>query len=274
MAACFLSSSLSRVLLPIPHHRTAIAAATCSLNCSGLSSRRRFFANKTGLLASPVRAQAKRRFTSKTEEFASVEDLRFEAPLKIVEYPDPRLRARNKRIETFDDNLKKLADEMFLVMYKTDGLGLSAPQVGVNVQLMVFNPAGEKGEGQEIVLVNPKVIKHSKKTRLFDEGCLSFPGTYADVVRPESLTIDAQDLKGARFAVEMSGLTARIFQHEFDHLQGILFFDKMADDVLDSIREELKALEKKFEEMTGLPSPERIEERKRRKAAPVGFGKS
>ncbi|XP_042969859.1 peptide deformylase 1B, chloroplastic isoform X2 [Carya illinoinensis] len=162
----------------------------------------------------PVHAQAKRGSAMKDEDVASRDNLRFEAPLKIVEYPDPVLRAKNKRIDSFDDNLKKLADEMFDVMYKTDGIGLSAPQVGINVRLMVFNPVGERGEGEEIVLVNPRVNKYSKKVVLFNEGCLSFPGIYADVERPESVKIDAQDIKGARFSVNLSGLPARVFQHE------------------------------------------------------------
>ncbi|GKV07729.1 hypothetical protein SLEP1_g19463 [Rubroshorea leprosula] len=215
------SSLLSRALLPILSRQTALSSSVSFLNRFGSTARRTYSTNHTRLLVTPVQAQAKRGFTSEAEEVASVKDLRFEPPLKIVEYPDPILRARNKRIETFDDNLKKLVDEMIEVMYKTDGYGLSAPQVGVNVQLMVFNPAGEEDEGQEIVLVNPKVNKYSKKTRLFEEGCLSFPGIYADVERPESLKIDAQDINGARFTVDMSGLTARIFQHEFDHLQVI-----------------------------------------------------
>lgn len=204
---------------------------------------------------------------------ASAEDLQFEPPLKIVEYPDPILRKRNKRIDTFDENLKKLVDEMFDVMYKTDGIGLSAPQVGINVQLMVFNPVGERGEGQEIVLVNPRVAKYSKKMVLFNEGCLSFPRIYADVQRPESVKIDAQDINGARFTIDLSELPARVFQHEFDHLQGILFFDRMTDEVLDSICKQLEELEKKYENKTGLPSPEKVETRKRKKAG-VGFGKS
>uniref|UniRef100_A0A2N9J061 Peptide deformylase n=1 Tax=Fagus sylvatica TaxID=28930 RepID=A0A2N9J061_FAGSY len=195
----------------------------------------------------PVHAQAKRGSSFKDEDVvASPDDLRFEAPLKIVEYPDPVLRAKNKRVDLFDDNLKKLVDEMFDVMYKTDGIGLSAPQVGINVRLMVFNPVGERGEGEEIVLVNPR--------------------------RPESVKIDARDIKGTRFTVSLSDLPARVFQHEFDHLQGILFFDRMTDEVLDSIRTELQALEKKYEEKTGLASPERIETRQRKKAA-AGFGK-
>ncbi|EMS57426.1 Peptide deformylase 1B, chloroplastic [Triticum urartu] len=170
-------------------------------------------------------------------------DLRFEPPLKVVQYPDPVLRARNKRINTFDDNLRSLADEMFDVMYKTDGIGLSAPQVGVNVQLMVFNPAGVEGEGEEIVLVNPVVYKFSKRLSVYEEGCLSFPGIYANVLRPDTVKIDAQDASGAKIKVKLSELSARVFQHEFDHLQGILFFDRMTMDVVESIHEQLKVLQ-------------------------------
>ncbi|KAL9324426.1 hypothetical protein ACSQ67_009283 [Phaseolus vulgaris] len=221
---------------------------------------------------SPPRAMTKPAFSPAKEEVASPGDFEFVPPLRIVEYPDPKLRARNKRVVTFDDNLKKLVHEMFDVMYKTDGIGLSAPQVGINVQLMVFNPVGERGEGEEIVLVNPRVSKYSKKLTLFNEGCLSFPGILADVKRPESVKIDARDVNGTRFSVNLSDLPARIFQHEFDHLQGILFFDRMSEDVLDSIRGQLQALENKYEGLTGLPSPEKIENSKKRKAA-VGFGR-
>ncbi|XP_016486285.1 peptide deformylase 1B, chloroplastic [Nicotiana tabacum] len=222
-----------------------------------------------------VYAQARRVLPSKTkgDELASPADLCFEGPLKIVEYPDPILRAKNKRIGTFDDNLKKLVDEMFDIMYKTDGIGLSAPQVGMNVQLMVFNAAGERGEGEEIVLVNPRVSRYSRRIILYDEGCLSFPEIYGDVERPDSVKVDAQDINGARFEITLSALPARVFQHEFDHLQGVLFFEKMTDEVLDTIREDLVALEKKYEEKTGLPTPESITTRKLKKA-PAGFGKS
>lgn len=268
---------------PLSH--TLLLPGLCSRPATHLSSRHRSFTSISGefLLSSGgwryprpvVYAQARRSSTSKSkaDEIASSADLQFEAPLKIVEYPDPILRAKNKRINTFDDNLKKLVVEMFDVMYRTDGIGLSAPQVGINVQLMVFNPVGERGEGEEIVLVNPKVSGYSRKIVPFDEGCLSFPGIYADVERPDSVKIDAQDITGERFAFNLTGLPARVFQHEYDHLLGILFFDRMSDEVLDSIRADLQALEKKYEESTGLPSPERIEKRKTRKAT-VGFGKS
>lgn len=204
---------------------------------------------------------------------ATPADLSFEGPLKIIEYPDPILRAKNKRIGTFDNNLKKLVDGMFDIMYKTDGIGLSAPQVGMNVQLMVFNAAGERGEGEEIVLVNPRVSRYSRRIIPYEEGCLSFPMIYGDVERPDSVKVDAQDINGARFEISLSALPARVFQHEFDHLQGVLFFDKMTDEVLDTIREDLVALEKKYEDRTGLPTPESINTRKIKKAA-VGFGKS
>ncbi|KAG0474172.1 hypothetical protein HPP92_016029 [Vanilla planifolia] len=101
----------------------------------------------------------------------------------------------------------------------------------MNIQLMVFNPAGERGEGEEIVLVNPVVQKATKKTLLCNEGCLSFPGIFADIERPASVKIDARDIKGARFRFNLSKLPARVFQHEFDHLQGDRFIpDRSAMD--------------------------------------------
>ncbi|KAJ4834180.1 Peptide deformylase 1B, chloroplastic [Turnera subulata] len=261
------SSSLSRgLLLPFLHHQTASSASFFLFRRFHSTSRLTSTSIPPKLTRSlAVSAQAKRISPFKEAEVASPSDLQFESPLEIVKYPDPILRAKNKRIETFDENLKKLVAEMFDVMYKTDGIGLSAPQVGVNVQLMVFNPAGEPGEGEEVVLVNPRVSKSSKKRLVYNEGCLSFPTIYADVVvlailnpRPESVKIDARDIDGATFSLNLDGLSARVFQHEFDHLQGILFFDRMTEEVLDGIRADLQALEKKYEDMTGLPSPERI----------------
>ncbi|KMZ59547.1 Peptide deformylase [Zostera marina] len=217
-----------------------------------------------------VSSMAKRRSFIGQEETASSDDLQFETPLKIAEYPNPILRRKNKRIQTFDENLKRLVDEMLDIMYKTDGIGLSAPQVGINVRLMVFNPAGVRGEGEEVVLVNPKIFKVSKKIILFDEGCLSFPKIYGDVERPSSVKVEAQDINGEKFTINLSGLPARVFQHEFDHLQGILFFERMDVFVLESVRLELQALEKKYEDQTGLPCPEKIDNFKIRNRA-MGF---
>ncbi|CAN0904266.1 Peptide deformylase 1B, chloroplastic/mitochondrial [Linum grandiflorum] len=251
MASYSLSSSLWRALfLPTLHSRQSFYAFS--------SAASRSISTTVSIPKPPVcmavrRGQTKRGGSSfKDDELATSSDLQFEAPLKIVEYPDPILRRKNKRIGSFDENLNKLVDEMFDIMYKTDGIGLSAPQVGINVQLMVFNPAGEPGEGEEIVLVNPRVSRYSKKRVPYEEGCLSFPGILADVDRPESVKVDARDITGARFTVNLSDLPARVFQHEFDHLE---------------------ALEKKYEDKTGLPSPEKVEAPRKRVAA-IGFGKT
>ncbi|XP_019161788.1 PREDICTED: peptide deformylase 1B, chloroplastic [Ipomoea nil] len=281
MAGATMLHSSFQSLLPSLARRYSLLFDSCFHSRRLMSTGRPFHSisrNKPSPLA--VRAQARRSLSSNKvikDELASLADLCFEGPLKIVEYPDPILRAKNKRIGTFDDNLKKLVDEMFDVMYRTDGIGLSAPQVGINVQLMVFNPVGERGEGEEIVLVNPRVTRYSRKVLPYNEGCLSFPGIYADVERPDSVNVDAQDINGARFTVGLTRLPARVFQHEYDHLQGILFFDRMSDEVLDTVRENLEALEKKYEDSTGLPSPERINTRintRKRRQAGVGFGKS
>ncbi|XP_076908641.1 peptide deformylase 1B, chloroplastic/mitochondrial-like [Bidens hawaiensis] len=273
------SSALSHATFTTTNHRRDTISA--SFRPPNSSDRRFIFSSNYQYKPPPamtVQAQPKRgglllQKNQEEEEVASPADMQFEAPLKIVMYPDPILRAKNKRVVTFDENLKKLVDEMFDVMYKTDGIGLSAPQVGVNVQLMVFNPAGERGEGEEIVLVNPRLVKSSKKLAPFTEGCLSFPGINADVVRPEAVKVDAQDITGAKFSVSLSRLPSRVFQHEFDHLEGILFFDRMTAEVVDSIRAELLALEQKYEDRTGLVRPESVETRKRWRAA-AGFGKS
>lgn len=200
--------------------------------------------------------------------FAEIETIReednvagpldFETPLKIVLYPDPRLRAKNKRINVFDEKLEKLADEMFDIMYRTDGVGLSAPQVGMNVQMMVYNPEGERGKGKEIVLVNPRISKYANKRYVYTEGCLSFPQIEADVERPVSVRIEAQNIKGKKFSIHLKEFQARIFQHEYDHLQGTLFFQRMTPEVLETIIPALEKLEKAYEERTGLPTPERI----------------
>ncbi|GAB2259136.1 hypothetical protein Droror1_Dr00027276 [Drosera rotundifolia] len=265
------SLSLSPLLTPYHRHRLLLttrllfsttAATTTTTSLPLLRLRRR----SRGV---PVLEVSKR----EDIEFTSRGDLRYEVPLRIAEYPDPRLRLRNKAVREFGDELKKLVDEMFDMMYKTDGIGLSAPQVGINVQLMVFNPAAERGEGQEIALINPRVVKYSKEKKVLSEGCLSFPGIYGVVQRPVSVTIDAQDVTGAKFRIDMSGIPARIFQHEFDHLKGILFFERMTETVLEEIRADLQALEEKYEKNTGTPSPEQIEKRNRPRSA-VGFGKS
>ncbi|KAL2642150.1 hypothetical protein R1flu_009737 [Riccia fluitans] len=208
-------------------------------------------------------AQARRGFLTelqslKEETEAPSGPVEFESPLGVILYPDPRLRAKNKRISVFDEKLQALVTEMFDVMYKTDGVGLSAPQVGVNVQLMLYNPEGERGKGQEYVLVNPKIVKYSKQRDVFKEGCLSFPQLEADVERPLNVRVEAQDVKGKKFAISLKGWQARIFQHEYDHLEGVLFHDRMNSEAVNSILPGLRQLEDAYEKASGRPAPERV----------------
>ncbi|MDP6963317.1 MAG: peptide deformylase [Planctomycetota bacterium] len=148
--------------------------------------------------------------------------------MDIVLYPDPRLRAKNSAVENFDDSLKSTVREMFRLMYATSGVGLAAPQVGINIQLLIFNPSGNaESKDEEIVLCNPRIVSKSKDKESAEEGCLSFPHIFGNVLRHTSVKIEAQDLNGNKFEVEFEDWTARIFQHEFDHIDGILFVDRM-----------------------------------------------
>lgn len=117
---------------------------------------------------------------------------------------------------------------MFLVMYASRGVGLAAPQVGVNKRVMVFNPdADPKAFLKEVVLVNPQIVAKSKKTLVEPEACLSFPGMQGCVRRHDWVKVEAQRLTGKKFKVKYDGWVARIFQHEYDHLDGVVYVDKI-----------------------------------------------
>lgn len=150
--------------------------------------------------------------------------------LRVLRYPHPLLREKNTEImpEEIDLELKRVAKEMLLVMYASRGVGLAAPQVGINKRLMVFNPEGDaKAWLQEIVMVNPKIISSSKSAEMEAEGCLSFPGMSGEVRRSEWVKVEATRLNGKKFKVKLEGWKARIFQHEYDHLDGILYIDRL-----------------------------------------------
>ncbi len=149
--------------------------------------------------------------------------------MDILQYPDPRLRAPNTPIVNFTPELAKIAAAMFEAMYRTDGVGLAAPQVGINLQLLAFNPGGDLPSSEtEVVLCNPKIVSRSRETESGEEGCLSFPGINGQVVRPISSNVEAQDLEGNSITLELEGWASRIFQHEYDHIDGILFIDRMS----------------------------------------------
>ncbi|MGL6073198.1 MAG: peptide deformylase [Fimbriiglobus sp.] len=147
--------------------------------------------------------------------------------MKILQYPHGVLRAKARPVATIDKDLQIAAGEMLELMYKHEGLGLAAQQVGLDIQILVINFAGDANEkDQEVVAINPVILetKGGVKDR---EGCLSFPGLYQDIRRAETIKVQAYGLDGKSFEMVCSGLAARIWQHEIDHLNGMLFIDKM-----------------------------------------------
>lgn len=144
---------------------------------------------------------------------------------KILYLPDPRLRLVSKPVVTFDKALHALIEDMFETMYHARGVGLAAPQIGVNKRLSVVDVSGEKTE--QLVLINPEII-HSEGSVEFEEGCLSVPGAYDTVIRANKVLVRALDRHGKEFEMSAEGLLAECFQHEIDHLNGKLFVDLLS----------------------------------------------
>lgn len=138
--------------------------------------------------------------------------------------------------------------EMFELMYEHRGIGLAANQVDLPFQMFVIDPTGEKGSDQARVLINP-VVQSPKGNSEADEGCLSIPGVYGKVVRPAEVHVIAYDLSGNQMDEVVDGTLARVIQHEYDHLHGVIFPDRMTEAALRSIEGELDAFEIEFEAM-------------------------
>ena len=147
--------------------------------------------------------------------------------LKIVKYPEPVLSQPGEPVTEFNAELKKLAADMFETMYAAQGIGLAAPQVGVSKRMTVIDLSMGKEPKDKMVLVNPEVI--FSEGRLYEEeGCLSFPEIKEKVVRAAKVKIRAQDLHGKWFEMDGEDLLSRCFQHEIDHLDGMLFIFRMS----------------------------------------------
>jgi peptide deformylase len=145
---------------------------------------------------------------------------------EISVYPDPVLRKPAETIEAFDEDLRDTIAAMFVRMRESQGVGLAAPQVGLKQRILVLNPTGEPGD--DLALVNPEILKLSGPRTTMDEGCLSFPGIYGQVTRPERARVRAQTPEGETFEEDYDGFVARIIQHEMDHLEGVLLIDRMS----------------------------------------------
>jgi peptide deformylase len=161
--------------------------------------------------------------------------------LKIINWPDPRLKKVSRPVEVFDDHLAAVAHRMLQLMREARGVGLAAPQVGLNIRLFVINPTGNPGDDR--IYVNP-VLGDGDGEEMAEEGCLSLPGITANVLRAVNLQLQAQDLNGKMFAEQANGFIPRIWQHENDHLNGILILDRMGPAERLTARKALKELEK------------------------------
>ena len=151
--------------------------------------------------------------------------------MEIVPYPHPALRWKSRPVKEIDANLRKVVAEMFELMYAAKGIGLAANQVALPYRLFVLNLTGDASEkDEELVFLNPEILKR-KGTIEGEEGCLSFPGLYGDVKRAAEIVVEAFDLDGNVFEYNLDELASRAVQHETDHLDGVLFIDRMTETV-------------------------------------------
>jgi peptide deformylase len=179
--------------------------------------------------------------------------------LRLRYFGDPVLRQSGRKIEKFDDQLASLSQEMIEVMRESDGIGLAAQQVGIAEQFCVMDVPEHPEypilcvlDGKALSpsllmpmsLANPVVSPLPSDEYYYEEGCLSFPGINADVARPEKISVSYQDMDGVAHTLECDGLLARCIQHEVDHLNGVLFIDRMEKETYAEIKKEVQSLKK------------------------------
>jgi len=166
--------------------------------------------------------------------------------MKIVKYPHPALRVQAKPVLPIDKEIQLAAGHMLELMYASEGLGLAAPQIALEHRLLVMNFAGDPEQKEvEVVAINPVIID-SKGAISDREGCLSFPGLYQSVRRFKTVTVQAYNLKGQALEITATDLPSRLWQHEVDHLLGVLFIDKMGPIARLSSRSYIRSFEKDF----------------------------
>ncbi|MCI0365673.1 MAG: peptide deformylase [Phycisphaerales bacterium] len=161
------------------------------------------------------------------------------ASLSILRYPAPALRARARAIGKIDDEVRSVAARMIELMDEAKGVGLAAPQVGLAWRLFVTHIPEDDGPK---VYINPVLTKFGSTYSTYEEGCLSLPGIHVDVERPESVSLTATDLDGNSVNLSSNGFAARVWQHEFDHLNGVLIIDKLSSEDRLAHRKAMKGL--------------------------------
>ena len=147
--------------------------------------------------------------------------------LDILVYPAPELKRKSLPVEELDEELERLLDDMKETLRDADGVGLAAPQVGRNIRVLVVDvPLPESDEREFYELVNPEIVS-SRGFQAGEEGCLSVPGFFANIRRKKHVHVSALDRRGKHFTIDAVGMLSRVLQHEIDHLDGILFFDRL-----------------------------------------------
>lgn len=152
----------------------------------------------------------------------------------IRTFGDPVLKSVAEAVENIDGKIMRLTQSMFQAMYRAPGLGLAAPQIGVQKQIFVYDI-----DGEQVTLINPRIVESSGEW-VYDEGCLSIPGLYVEMIRPKQVLLEAVDIDGNDVRIEADELLARLFQHELDHLNGVLMFERMTPEQRDEAMREYR----------------------------------
>jgi peptide deformylase len=168
------------------------------------------------------------------------------ATLQIVNFPHPTLRYKSKAVKRVDAELRSTVRRMFELMYEARGVGLAANQVDLPLRLFIVNLKADPEEGEERVFINP-VVSRPKGSDEAEEGCLSLPGVYGQVKRPRQVRVNAYGLDGCEINAEVDGLLARVIQHETDHLDGVMFTDRMSTTGRLAVQAALDEFEAEFE---------------------------
>jgi peptide deformylase len=151
--------------------------------------------------------------------------------MKIITLGDELLRQKAKKIEKIDEDTLKMADKMLEIIERDKGVGLAGPQIGFMKRIFVVHVEGD----EKRIFINPSILETSHATSKYEEGCLSVPGIYANVIRSESIKLQAWNEKGRPFTMEAGGLLARVILHEYDHLEGVLFLDHVPEKVRENL---------------------------------------
>ena len=172
--------------------------------------------------------------------------------LRIVPYCHPALHFESRPVTTIDDHLRSIVREMFDLMYAAKGIGLAANQVGLPYRFFVLNLAADpEKKDEERVFLNPEIVKRHASI-VGEEGCLSFPGLYSNVQRARKIKVQAFDLSGQAFELEAEDLRSRAIQHESDHLDGVLFIDRLTPDLREKVAAKVHGFEVDFRKLQKL----------------------